>query len=152
MKRLLLLPMMLVSLLLLIGCGAASPATSDSTPAAPTTTSTTSRPACQGLATIDNALTRLSKAGDNITIGEVKTLQAQISLALNVVGKLVPSDLSSTVDQLKAANDQIGQAVTGLPDGDTLAEHGPQLQKFREQVANAQDAASRLATRLNCTG
>jgi hypothetical protein len=106
---------------------------------------------CDGLAQINSSLATLSKAGDNITVGEIKTRQAQISLVLNVISALVPSDSTPTLDQLKAANDQIGQAVTGLPDGDTLGQHGPQLQQFRAQVAKAQAAATQLATRFNCS-
>lgn len=54
--------------------------------------------------------------------------------------------------QLKAANDQIGQAVEDLPNRDTLAHHGPQLQQLKEQVAKAQAAMSQLAAELNCPG
>lgn len=155
MKRLLVIPVMLAAVLLLGSCAISSPTTGTT----PTTTSSTgtpaaSRPACEGLKKVDSALTSLSKAGDNIKIGDVKKLQAQLSLALTVVSQLIPADSPaiSTLDQLTTANNKIGESVAGLPDDDTLGQHGPQLQQFRAQVAQAQAAAAQLATKLNCPG
>ena len=148
MKRRLLAPLAMALLLLLAACGSASTNTSAATASTPTSGS--SRPACQGIATINTALTSLSQAGNNITVGQLKTIQSGIGVALKVVDKLAPADASATLDQLKAANDQLAQTLAGLPENDTLGQHGPQLQQFKEQVAKAQAAASQLATKLNC--
>lgn len=140
----------MVALLLFVGCAAS--------PTSPTSSSVTRTPqadgpACQALAKISSSLTTLSKSGGNITIGQVKSIQAQISLALNVVGRVVSSNanLSASIDKLKAANDQIGTAVEGLPDGDTLGQHSDRLQQFKEGVASAQTSVTQLATKLNCS-
>jgi len=149
MKRRLLAPLAMALLLLLAGCGSA-PTNTAAPAAASTPTSGSSRPACHGIATINTALTSLSQAGNNITVGQLKTIQSGIGVALKVVDKLAPADASATLDQLKAANDQLAQTLAGLPENDTLGQHGPQLQQFKEQVAKAQAAASQLATKLNC--
>lgn len=133
--------------LLVAGC-AGSPSGASSTPG---TTAGGSRAACQSLATITSGLASLSNAGNNITVAQVKTIQSGIGVALNVVDKLVPADSSATLAQLKSANDQLAQTVAGLPAGDTLGQHGPQLQQFKSQVAKAQTATSTLATKLKCT-
>lgn len=143
-----------LSLLILAGCaesitGSRSTGSTSSTPAA---TSSSTRPVCQGLATINTALTSLSNAGNNVTVGQLKSIQSSITVALNVVDKLVPADSSDMHNQLKAANDQLGQTLAGLPDGDTLGQHGPQLQQFKGEVAQAQAAVSKLTTRLSCGG
>ena len=155
MKRVLLVPILMAALLLLVlgGCASSPAALTGSSPATAASTSTTDRPACLALAKINTGLNRLSNTGEKITVGEVKTIQAQISLALNAISKVAPSnsDVSATIDNLKAANDKIGQAVEGLPDGDTLGQHSDRLQQFKAQVASAQASVAQLANKLNCT-
>lgn len=152
MKRVLLVPILMAALLLLVlgGCASSPSVGNDSSS---TRTATTDRPACQALSQINNGLTRLYNSGGNVTVGEVKRIQAQISLALTVVGKIAPSgsDLSATIDKLKTANDKIGQAVEGLPDHDTLGQHSDRLQQLKVQVASAQASVAQLANKLNCT-
>lgn len=150
MKRFPLVPILMVVLLLFVGC-ATSPTSPSSSSA--TATSRTDQPACQALAKIDSSLTTLSKSGGNITIGQVKSVQAQISLALNVISRVVSSNsnVSATIGKLTAANDKIGAAVEGLPDGDTLGQHSDRLQQFKAGVASAQTSVSQLATKLNCS-
>lgn len=153
MKRLLLVPILMAGLLLVAGCASAPSALTNSSPTTASGTPGTDRPACQALAKINSSLTTLSKSGGNITVGEVKKVQAQISLALDVVSKIVPSNanVSATIDKLTTANDNIGKAVEGLPDSDTLGQHSDRLQQFKAQIADAQASVSQLATKLNCS-
>ena len=58
---------------------------------------------------------------------------------------------SSALSQLKAANEQLGQTLAGLPESDTLAQHSDRLQQFKDQVGKAQAAATQLGTKLNCS-
>ena len=143
-----------LSLLILAGCAESvtGSRSTGSTPSTPAASSDSGRPVCQGLATINTALTSLSNAGNSVTVGQLKSIQSSITVALNLVDKLVPADSSETLNQLKAANDQLGQTLAALPDSDTLGQHGPQLQQFKDQVAKAQTAVSQLTTRLNCGG
>lgn len=154
MKRVLLVPILMAALLLLVlgGCASSPALLGGSSPATAASTSTTDRPACQALAKINTSLNRLSNAGAGITVGEVKTLQARISLALDAISAVASSnaDVSATIEKLKAANDKIGQAVEGLPDGDTLGQHSDRLQQFQVQVASAHASVSQLANKLNC--
>lgn len=154
MKRLSLAPILMAALLLLVlsGCASSPAVLGGSSSATAGSASSTDRPACQALAKVNTGLTRLSNSGENITVGEVKTIQTQISLALSAISKVAPSDsnVGAAIDNLKAANDKIGQAVAGLPDGDTLGQHSDRLQQFKVQVASAQASVAQLANKLNC--
>ncbi len=107
--------------------------------------------ACQGLGVVSRALTSLAGAGDQATIGQIKTLQSALSAAIAVVEKVMPADSDQSLADLKAANDQLKQSLADLPDSDKLSQHAAQLQQFKAQVARAQAAVTQLTTRLNCS-
>ena len=95
---------------------------------------------------------QLADVGENTTVGEVKAAQAKLTGALNVLAALpLPSGSGSgTLSNLKSANDQLAAAIKDLPDSATVGQVGPQLQTFKGKVAQAQAAATKLATTLNC--
>lgn len=140
-----------VTLLLFAGCATSSVSTPAATRTAGATgTAGSDRLACTGLDTVDSALSSLAKVGDQTTIGEVKAIQQGLSTALTALDRVTPATTSSALTDLKTASDQLSQSLAGLPDGDTLGQHGPQLQQFKAQVAKAQSAESQMSAKLNC--
>lgn len=134
-----------VLLLVLAGCGStASPSPSGTSTAGARAT------VCQTLATVDQHLTTLSNAGENTTIGEVKSIQTKISTALIGVDKLVPGDMGPKMSNLQAANNQLGASIQDYPENATIGQTSTRLQGFKDQVARAQAAETKLASGLKC--
>lgn len=134
-----------VLLLVLAGCGSiASPSPSGTSTAGARAT------ACQTLATVDQHLTTLSQVGENTTIGEVKSIQAKVSTALTGLDRLIPGDMGPKMSDLQTANNQLGASVQGYPDNATIGQTSTRLQGFKDQVARAQAAETRLASGLKC--
>jgi len=132
--------------------GAVSCGTS-STSVPPTVSPSNATLACQAVASIGTSLDKLSNVGANTTVGEVKTIQQQIAAKLTPLSNLVariPGAPGTAVDNLTAANDQLGATLQGMPDNATLGESAPRLQEFKGKVAQAQNAQARLATALKC--
>lgn len=143
---------LLVGLILLIGatsCGTTS------TSAPPTASPSDARiKACQALTSIETSLAKLSSAGENTTIGELKTIQQEIAAKLTTLSSLtsrIPGASGSAVDSLTTANNQLGETLQGIPDNATLGESAPRLQEFKGKVTQAQNAQTKLATVLKCT-
>lgn len=135
------------ALILLTGCSAptfASNPTATGTPTAP------ARKACQPLGTINQTLTQLAGIGDHTTIGEVKAAQQKLASALNVLAAL-PGSRGSAYNTIKSESDELAAAVKDMPDSATVGQAGPRLQEFKGKTAQAQAAATKLASTLNCT-
>lgn len=135
----------LLLVLVLAGCGStASPAPSETSTAGARAT------ACQTLAKIDEHLTSLSDVGEHTTVGEVKAIQTKISTSMNVVDRLIPGDMGPRLSDLHAANNQLGASIQGYPDNATIGQTSTRLQGFKDQVARAQAAETKLASGLKC--
>ena len=107
--------------------------------------------ACQGVNTIGQALTSLSKVGSNTTIGEIKTVQEQITTQLNNIANRIPGENGPVLTRLETANSQLAATLQGHPDSATLAQTSAGVQGFQAKVSNAQTEQTQLATRLKCT-
>ncbi len=141
MKRAILLGVLV--LLGLVGCGSTSSPSS-------TLPGNAKATVCQGLATINQSLTSLSNIGENTTVGQVKPVQMKISTVLTGIDKLIPSGLGSTLSDLQSANNQLGAAIQSYPDTATLGQTSIRLQGFKDQIAKAQSAQTKLASGLKC--
>ncbi len=128
--------------LLLVGCGTTNASSSNS--------STAGNAACQYLASINQALTKLSTLGNNATVGDVKSAQQKLTPALNALASL-PFGKGSAIENLKAANDQLAAAVKDLPDSTPVSQVSSQLQALKNKIAPAQDKVAKLSSTLNCT-
>ena len=134
------------ALILFTGCSAPA---SVSTPTATGTPTGSDRRACQPLGTVNQTLTQLAGTGDNTTIGEVKAAQQKLDGALTALAAL-PGSRGSAYDTIKSASDQLAAAVKDMPDRATVGQAGPRLQEFKGKAAQAQAAATKLASLLNC--
>ena len=135
----------LLLVLVLAGCGStASPSPSETSTAGARAT------ACQTLANVDQHLASLSSVGENTTIGEVKSIQTKISTALTGLDKLIPGDMGPKMSNLQAANNQLEASIQGYPDNATIGQTSVRLQGFKDQVARAQAAETKLASGLKC--
>ena len=138
---------LVLALLLFAGCGASTaPATSGTPTASPTTVASQ---LCQRLTAVNQALAGLAGVGDNTTVGEVKAAQQKLTNALNAYAAL-PGGGGDTLSKIQAANDQLGAALRDLPDSATVGQIGPRLQGFKDIVAQAQSAATKLTSTLSC--
>jgi hypothetical protein len=135
-----------VALILLTGCSAPDSALNSTTAGTPTAPA---RKACQPLGTVNQTLTQLAGIGDNTTIGEVKAAQQKLDSALTALAAL-PGSRGSAYDTIKSASDQLAAAVNDMPDRATVGQAGPRLQDFKGKAAQAQAAATKLASLLNC--
>lgn len=136
----LVLMMMMMALLLLVGCGSAGA----------TSSGTSTSKLCQSVAAVNQALTQLSTAGDNTTVGEVKAIQQKLTPALDALANL-PNGGGSTLSNLKSANDQLATAIKDLPDSATVGQVGPRFQDLRSKASQAQAAVTKLSSTLHCT-
>ena len=137
----------IAALILLTGCGATASASNSTAIASPT------GPAakiCQPLGAVQQTLTQLSSIGDNTTVGEVKAAQQKLASALNALAA-IPGSRGSAYDSIKSASDQLAAAVKKQPDTATVGQVGPRLQGFKDKMAQAQAAATKFASTLNCT-
>lgn len=136
--------LLLAALALLVGCGTAGTSSSGSTSSGATSK------LCQGVAKANQALSQLSTAGDNMTVGQVKAIQQKLTTALNALAKL-PAGGGSALSNLKSANDQLTAAIGNLPDSASVSQAGPQLQNLKGKAAQAQTAVTRAGSTLHCT-
>ena len=133
----LLMAALLAALMLLAGCSTTTSATD-----------TTSN-LCQRLTTINQSLTQLSNVGEQTTVGEVKAIQQKITNALGVLTKL-PGGGGSALSDLQNANNELTAMTKDKPDSATIGEVSPRLQDFKDKVAKAQTAATKLSSTLKC--
>ncbi len=138
---------LLTAFLLLAGCSTGAATTTGTASATGTRPGTTLL--CQGVATINQLLTQLSTTGSNTTVGEVRTVQQKLTTALDTLDKL-PGSSGPALSNLQSANDQLAAAIKDLPDSATVGEVGPKFQEFKGKVSDAQSAAAKVASTLNC--
>lgn len=139
------LGLVVAALLLLTGCATASASrsTAIASPAGPASR------ICQPLGRVNQTITQLSGIGDNSTVGEVKAAQQKLASALKALAAL-PGSRGSAYDTIKSLSDQLAAAVKNQPDSATVGQAGPRLQEFKSKLTQAQAAAMKLASRLNC--
>lgn len=128
----------LVAVLVLAGCSSSA-------------VSTTKEKLCQPVTTINSSLASLANIGENTTVGEIKPVTQKVATAINTLDKIVPDNAGVTLDNIKAANDNLIAATQGLPDDATLAQSSVKIQDFKAQVAKAQTATTNLASTLQCS-
>jgi hypothetical protein len=145
--RMSLLAVMTVALLAVAACsGTSTPATSPSG----TSTVTAKSAACNGLATLNQALNSSSNFNASTTVGEVKAAQAKVSSALNAIDALIPAASGELLGQIKSANDQLAAAIQNYPDSTPIGQTSANIQDLKTAVGNAQSKTTQLASALKC--
>ncbi|MGO8948024.1 MAG: hypothetical protein ACLQUY_10250 [Ktedonobacterales bacterium] len=152
-----LLVAILVCLLAVAACGSSSsastaPTAKPSASTAPTTMSAAAKTAaCNGVSTINQALTSLSSVNGTTTVGDVKTAQAKVTAQVNVIKPLVPSSDGALVSQLSAANTQLSAQIAGYSDQTPISKTSVNVAGVKSRVATAQSTTNNLSSYLNCT-
>lgn len=142
------LVVMLVAILMLAACD--SNTTSSVSPSG-TATAPVKTIACNGITTINQALTSLSSVNASTTVGDVKAAQRKVTSTLNAIESLIPSDSGALLGQIRSANDQLTAKVQGYPDATPIGQTSVAIQDLKTNVASAQAKTALLATALKCT-
>lgn len=148
-----LLVVVVVAALAVAACAGTS-TSQTSTPATPppgTQTPSAKTAACNGLATVNEALTSLSNVNAKTTVGEVKAAQTKIANTLVAIQTRIPADSGDRLNQIKSANEQLGAKIQGYPDTTPIGQTSAQVQDLKAMVGNAQSKTTQLASTLNCT-
>lgn len=158
-SRVALLTVLIVALLAVAACTTTSPTATSPTGAAtaPATTSpsgtataSAKTAACNGLATVNQALTSVAGLNANTTVGEVKAAQVKVTNALNAIDALIPSASGDLLNQVKSANEQVAAAIQPYPDSTPIGQTSAKVQDLKAAVANAQTKTTQLASTLQC--
>jgi hypothetical protein len=147
-----LLVVMLASLLALAACGstAASNAVSNP-PSAATATRPAKAAACNGVMTINQALSSLSDINASATVGDVKAVQAKVAKAVTTVQAHVTTNQEGIVSQISAANAKLTEKLAGYPDTTPIGQTSTTVQDIKTKAADVQNKTAQLASALNCT-
>ncbi|HEX9414981.1 MAG TPA: hypothetical protein VF916_15870 [Ktedonobacterales bacterium] len=143
-----LLVVMLVALLMLAACASDFARATSSSGTATTTAKTA---ACNGLATVNQALASLSSINVDTTVGDVHTAQQKVTNALSAIQSRIPSDSGTTLSQIKEANDQLAAKIQGYPDETPIGQTSAKIQDLKATVASVQSKTTHLASALKCT-
>jgi hypothetical protein len=107
--------------------------------------------ACKAVASVNSSLTSLASINSNTTVGQVKSIQQNISTQLTTVAKRVPGGGGFAMSQLTSATNQLNTALQGQPDSATLSHTSVNLQGLKSKVASAQSAVSHVSSTLKCS-
>ncbi len=148
-----LLAIMLASLLAVVACG--STATSNavaipSSTATATVTGSAKAAACNGVMSMNKALSSLSNINASATVGDVKAVQAKVAKAVTTVQTQVPTDQEGAVSQISAANAKLTEKLAGYPDKTPIGQTSTTAQEIKTKAADAQNKTDQLASALNC--
>jgi hypothetical protein len=149
-----LLIVLLVALLVVAGCGSSTTSSSSATPTSAATaisTGSAMASACNGVTTINQALTSLSNITINATVGDVKAAQAKVANAVTMIQALHPTDPQGLVSQVNAANNKLTEKIAGYPDQTPIGQTSDTVQDVKTRVADAQSKTAKLDTELKCT-
>lgn len=137
----------LIMMLVFAACGSAS-----TTPPSPSGSSASSAKAsaCNGLSTINQALTSLSGTQVNTTVGDVQAAQQKVTNAVNTISSKIPAASGPLLDQIKAANDQLTAKLAGYPPNTPIGQTSVKVQDVKTAAASAQSKATAIASRLKC--
>ena len=145
-SRVSLLIVLLIMMLMLAACGSSSATTQ---PPAGSSTSSAKATACNGLSTINQALTSLSGTQVNTTVGDVQAAQQKVTNAVNTIAK-IPAASGPLLDQIKAANDQLTAKLAGYPPNTPIGQTSVKVQDVKTTAASAQSKTTAIASRLKC--
>jgi hypothetical protein len=128
--------------------GTSSPApTARATGSAPGSAKAT---ACQGVTTINQALTSLAALTVNATVGEVKAAQAKVATAVRTIEAQHPADPQGLASQVSAANANLTEKLAGYPDQTPIGQTTDTVQDLKAKAAEAQGKTAQLAATLQC--
>jgi hypothetical protein len=147
---------MLAALLAIAGCGATTSSSTGSsatsTPSAmATSTGAVRTAACNGVNTINQALSNLSTATSSVTVGDVKSAQMKVANAVNNIQMQHPTDPQGLVNQVSTANQKLTEKLAGYPDTTPIGQTSDTVQDVKAKAATAQGKAQQLGTELQCT-
>jgi len=149
-----LLVVMLVALLVVAGCDSSTTSSSNTTSssaATATATGSAKATACNGVTTINQALTSLSNISVSATVGDVKAAQAKVANAVTIIEAQHPSDPQGLVSQVSVANDKLTEKIAGYPNRTPIGQTSDTVQDMKTKVADAQSKTDKLAAELKCT-
>ena len=148
----LLLVVMLAPLLALAACASTAdsnlPATVMTTP---TATGSAKVAACNGVMTMNQALSSLSNINASATVGDVKAAQAKVAKAATTVQAKIPADQEGALSQISEANAKLTEKLAGYPDSTPIGQTSTTAQDIKTRAAEVQNKTDQLASALNCT-
>lgn len=142
-----LLIVLLIMMLTLAACGSSSATTP---PPSGSSTSSAKAAACNGLSTINQALTSLSGTQVDTTVGDVQAAQQKVTNAVNTIASKIPATSGQLLDQIKAANDQLTAKLAGYPPNTPIGQTSVKVQDVKTTAASAQSKTTAIASRLKC--
>jgi hypothetical protein len=105
---------------------------------------------CTDLVAINQSLTRLTTITASTPVGQVQTMQSDLTSAVNRLVALLPSNELPTLAEVQAASTQLATTLKSQPATATMGQTGIDVNHFKSQTAALQGTVAQTAANLNC--